>query len=179
MLKRIYILGAAGAGVSTLGHELAHLLDAPWFDVDDYYWAPTDPPFQIKRDINDRLDLLSAHLAVPNWVLSGSLDGWGDAVADQATHILYLDTDTDTRIARIREREFSRFGSRIRAGGDMEVQHEAFLAWAAAYDSGKLPGRSRPRHDNWLANRSVPVVRLDGSQPFDTLLANAVSATSK
>jgi activator of HSP90 ATPase len=37
-----------------------------------------------------------------------------------------------------------------------------FLAWAGQYEEGKLSGRSRERHEQWLAARTCPVVRIDG-----------------
>lgn len=67
MATKLYILGAAGASVSTLGRKLGEALDAPWFDVDDYYWLPTDPPFRIKRSVEQRIELLRADLAARNW----------------------------------------------------------------------------------------------------------------
>lgn len=178
MARTLYLLGAAGAGVSTLGRALGVAMDAPWFDVDDYYWLPTDPPYSVKRPVEDRIALLTAALTAPNWVLSGSLDGWGDAIAARATHIVYVDTDTPTRIARLRDREFSRFGARICPGGDMAAQHEAFIAWAAAYDDGTQPGRSRPRHAAWLTGRTVPVIRVNGAEAPMVLAQRVLHATS-
>ena len=49
MTLRIYLTGAAGAGVTTLGRALASTLQLPHFDVDDYYWYPSDPPYKIGR----------------------------------------------------------------------------------------------------------------------------------
>ena len=37
-------------GTTTFGKALAHCLDHPHFDRDDFFWLPTDPPFQQKRD---------------------------------------------------------------------------------------------------------------------------------
>jgi adenylate kinase family enzyme len=140
MALRVYILGASGAGVSTLGGALARALAVPAFDVDDYYWMPTDPPFRIKRPVEDRIRRLQTDLMLPSWVLSGSLDGWGDPVADLATHVVYVDTPAALRIARLRQREQARFGARIACGGDMHAHHKAFLDWAATYDTGDQPG---------------------------------------
>ncbi|MCY1465501.1 hypothetical protein D9M71_836530 [compost metagenome] len=61
--KRIYISGASGAGVSTLGAALADRLRVPHIDVDDYYWYPTDPPFEKSRPPEERLVLLKRVLA--------------------------------------------------------------------------------------------------------------------
>lgn len=178
MALRVYILGASGAGVSTLGGALARALAVPAFDVDDYYWMPTDPPFRIKRPVEDRIRRLQTDLMLPSWVLSGSLDGWGAPVADLATHVVYVDTPAALRIARLRQREQARFGARIACGGDMHAHHKAFLDWAATYDTGDQPGRSRPRHEAWLAQRPVPVLRLDGRKPPDALVL-AVQAAAR
>lgn len=40
-MARIYIFGAAGSGVTTLGKELSSSLSIPTFDIDDYYWQKT------------------------------------------------------------------------------------------------------------------------------------------
>ena len=59
---RVHITGAAGAGVSTLGVALAKNLELAYFDADNYFWLPTDPPYQLKRDVTDRTELLSHDL---------------------------------------------------------------------------------------------------------------------
>lgn len=79
-LQRVYITGAPGGGVTTLGRALATRLRAPLFDIDDYYWMPTDPPYLVKREIADRIALLASETRNRGkWVISGSLDGWGQA----------------------------------------------------------------------------------------------------
>ena len=65
-------------------------------------------------------------------------------------------------MARLRERERARYGARIDSGGDMAAQSEAFLAWAADYDSERLDMRTYARHERWLALLPCPVLRLDG-----------------
>jgi adenylate kinase family enzyme len=176
--RRIYITGASGAGVSTLGGAIADALVAPFFDVDDYYWLSTDPPFRTKRPPEQRLQMLKMDLAGERWVLAGSLDGWGDAIVEIATRVIYVDTDTTTRVARIRARELQRFGERVRPGGDMFEQHEAFVTWAAAYEDGTVAGRSRHRHETWLSQVRIPVLRLDGGQDVGALLRKALAETA-
>ena len=74
-IRRVHIMGASGAGVTTLGRALADALGLPHHDTDDYYWQPTDPPYREKRDIPDRLRLMhELFLPRPSWVLSGSLE---------------------------------------------------------------------------------------------------------
>jgi hypothetical protein len=53
----------------------------------------------------------------------------------------------------------------------MHDTHREFIDWASQYDDGTLPGRSRPRHEGWLARIGMPVLRLDGSRPTEELVA--------
>ena len=57
-------------------------------------------------------------------VLSGSLVGWGDALIPDFTLAVRVVTDTSTRLARIKQREYARFGARILPGGDNEWQKQ-------------------------------------------------------
>ena len=78
---RIHIMGASGAGVTTLGRALADTLAIPYHDTDDYYWRPTAPPYREMRPSADRLRLMEElFLGRSAWVLSGSLNGWGDSI---------------------------------------------------------------------------------------------------
>ena len=99
MSRRIHITGASGAGTTTLGEHLARVLRCDQFDTDDYYWLPTDPPFRIKRDVSERLHMLEAALTGSDyWVLSGSLDGWGDPLIPLFTSVVFLETPTEIRL---------------------------------------------------------------------------------
>jgi hypothetical protein len=57
----------------------------------------------------------------------------------------------------------------------MYETHREFIGWASHYDDGTLPGRSRPRHEKWLAGLSTPVLRLDGTRPTADLVAAALA----
>lgn len=56
--RRIHVMGASGAGVTTLGRALATALASPHHDTDDYYWKPTAPPYRDKRTREERLRLM-------------------------------------------------------------------------------------------------------------------------
>ena len=93
-------------------------------------------------------------------VVAGSVDGWGEPVETAFDAVVFLSAPTEVRLTRLREREVARYG-----------QADAyFLAWAEQYETGALPGRSRPRHEAWLARRSCPVIRLDSTQPIADLV---------
>src|ERR1700722_19411703 len=78
---RLHITGASGAGVTSLGRALADAIAISHHDTDDYFWRPTNPPYREMREIADRLRLMrEVFLDRSDWVLSGSLDGWGDPI---------------------------------------------------------------------------------------------------
>lgn len=171
---RLYLTGASCAGVSTLGAALKETCQVPQIDVDDFYWLPTDPPFTCKRPPEDRLRLIAQEQAraegrEEGWVLTGSFDGWGDALIAKVDLIIFVDTPTPIRLARLEAREAQRHGARIAQGGDMHAAHLAFRDWAARYDDPAFTGRNRARHLRWLAQQTAPVCHLDGSRPLEDL----------
>lgn len=99
-------------------------------------------------------------------VLSGSLVGWGDALIPDFTLAVRVVTDTPTRLARIKQREYARFGARILPGGDMYDHHQAFLQWAAGYDDGGLDTRSAVLHNEWQKQLACPILTVDGTAPL-------------
>ena len=167
---RIHIFGASGAGTTTLGRALASALETQHFDTDDFYWYPTDPPFQRKRPVGTRVDLMEkVFLPRRDWVLSGSLDSWSNGVDHRFTLAIYLTLDTETRLARLRDRE----GWRLQDPSEREAM-ESFLTWAAGYDDGLLPGRNRARHAAWSRTLDCPVLRMDSNRPVSNLVHEAL-----
>jgi hypothetical protein len=126
----------------------------------------------VRREVPERLEGIAAEQArTGRWVLSGTLDRWaGPAIAD-AGLIVFLEVPTPVRLERLRAREQARFGEALLPGGAMHETHREFIEWAAYYDEGTLPGRSRPKHEKWLAGLGKPVLRLDGTLPTAELVA--------
>ena len=151
---RILITGASGSGTSTLAAALAnHLSHHTYLDGDHYYWLKPEPPFIAKRSPYARLKKLSEDIArVSNFVLAGSVDGWGATVENTFDIIVFLYLPTEIRIDRLRKRELQRFGT----------VDPAFLKWAAQYDTGTEEGRSLAKQRQWLAARNCPVLSLEG-----------------
>lgn len=174
---RIYLIGASCSGVSTLGAMLSSQFNVPLLDVDDFYWAPTDPPFTTKRPPEDRVRLIKDQQAMTDgWILAGSFIGWGDTLIENVDLIAFLYTPTSIRLQRLDTREALRYAHRIRPGGDMYEGHEAFRDWASHYDSPSFTGRNLAQHQRWLDEQSAPVLRLDGEKDTEAL-AKAVTAT--
>lgn len=163
----IHIIGASGSGTTTLGQALAGTLALRHLDTDNYYWLPTSPPFKRTREPKDRLLLLRRDLSAgPGAVVSGSVVGWGPEVEDSFALIVFLYLPTELRLARLRRRELERYGQ----------VDQAFLQWASEYDRGPSAGRSLARHEAWLAQRSCPVLLLEGDLSVDERVQRVVQA---
>lgn len=166
--SRIHVTGASGSGTTTLARSLANHWSVPHADADDYFWLPSDPPYVNMRPENERLNLMQ-RLFVPGgaWVLSGSMLGWGESVVDQCDAVIFLSLNPEERMHRLETREITR-----RAGGEFdEVAWGQFLEWAQGYDNPIFKGRSRARHEKWLRGLNKPVLRLDGAQTREQLVA--------
>lgn len=178
---RLHITGASGAGVTTLGRGLADALAVPHHDTDDYFWQPTRPPYGGKRAIADRLRLMrEVFLDRGEWVLSGSLDGWGDPLIPLFDLVVFIVVPTEVRVRRLREREARRFGAdAIATGGWRHQEAEEFFEWASHYDGDTSVGRNLRRHEAWLAGLPCPVARVDGTQATGELVAQVLAAIDR
>ena len=164
---RIHIFGASGSGTSSLAREISRRYGHRHLDTDDYYWLPTWPPFCTTRVPDERLALLRRAFAESReWVLAGSLCGWGDPLVPEFQLAIFLAVPTPVRMARLARRELTRYGREaIAPGGSLRQAHEEFMDWAARYDGGGPEMRSRAMHEAWLAGIGCPVVRLEGDLP--------------
>jgi adenylate kinase family enzyme len=178
--QHIHILGAPGAGVTTLGKALAERLGFSHFDTDDYVWFTGDAlPYRRKRNPDHRRQLLENDLEKTEaWVLSGALCGWGDVFAPKFEIAIYLWLPAEIRLARIRERETRRYGAeRLTPGGDLNSVFEKFLAWAAAYDVENENIRSRASELRWLEQLTCPVLKIEEEMLLDDLVESVFKNT--
>jgi len=127
----IIVFGASGSACTTLGRELARLLNFEHFDTDDYFFEINNPPFEMKeRPLDERIALLRPLLLKRNFVLSGCIREWGGAFDAMLSMAVFLITPTETRFERVESREFNRNGERIKLGGDLYIQHRKFIDYS-------------------------------------------------
>lgn len=112
------------------------------------------------------------------WVLAGSAVGWGDFLIPSIELAVFLFADSETRKKRIVERETRKFGDRIKQGGDMGAQHQAFIDWAMAYDTAPVTMRSRVMHEEWYNRLPCEKMKLDGALPVQDLRNHVLSGFS-
>ncbi len=172
MINVIHIFGASGSGTTTLGEAIDKILGYKHLDVDDYFWIPSDPPYAAKRASDERQRLLRIDITNnQKSVISGSLCGWGDVFIPYFDLAIFVDTPTEIRIRRIKQREYSKLGSRILPGGDLYDKHTDFVEWAKRYDKAGVEQRSRALHTEWMEKLKCQVITVDGALPIDYLIS--------
>jgi adenylate kinase family enzyme len=175
----IHIVGASGAGTTTLGQALEKEYGYIWLDTDGYFWEQTDPPFVRSLPHEERVKRMNAAITDnPKCVISGSLCGWGDVFIPLFNLVVFVDTPTDVRIERLQKREYERFGDRIRKGGDMYENHIEFIEWAKTYDTAGTDQRSRAMHEEWFKRLSCPLLRMDGTKTIEELLKDVMGVST-
>ena len=179
--RRINLMGAAGSGVTTIGRALAGRLALPHHDSDDYFWLPTVPPYQTTRPAAERLRLMrEMFLPRRDWVLSGTVTGWGDELVPLFDLVVFVTTPRELRLQRLRGREATHFGAdAVAQGGWRHEETESFVEWASRYEAGDREGRSLTKDEAWLAGLPCPVVRVDGSRPLADLVEQLCSEAER
>ena len=170
---RVHITGASGAGVTSLGRALADALSISHHDTDDYFWRPTNPPYLEIREVADRVRLMKEmFLDRSDWVLSGSLDGWGDPIIPSLDSVVFLYVPTADSSASV--------CARARRGGSAPM-----LLLPAARGISRRKNSSSGRRTTMTAlvraaisrgmrrgsrRCRVVVLRLDGCRPLEDLV---------
>ena len=178
MLKRIHIFGASGSGTTTIARAVSEKLGHRHFDTDNYFWYKTDIPYTKIRPVEERLQLMNADLLNHDkWVLSGSLDGWGNPLVPLFELVVFVYVPSDVRVVRLKKREQERYGNEIFFGGSRHEASKEFIEWAAGYDTG-LVGRNLPRHEKWLEGLCCKKIKIV-NHSLDESINTVISAISK
>ncbi|CAI1744558.1 Uncharacterised protein [Serratia fonticola] len=167
-INKIHITGASGSGTTSIAARLATITGFTHLDTDDFYWHATKPPFTAVRECRERQQLLLAALtANTQWILSGSLCGWGDKFIPLFDLVVYVYVQNNTRIERIRKRELARYGESILPGGVEYERNRQFIAWASAYDTSTEVSRNAFKHKQWLEKIACPVIEINNHAECD------------
>lgn len=174
---KINILGASGAGTTTLAKYLSQKEGWKHLDADGFYWEKTKIPFQKKVPIADRNRRLQAAMRVEEpVVLSGSLGTWGSYWDTAFDWVVFLQIPPELRMQRLRKREQKRYGDKLLTDPIIQKQSEDFLAWAAQYDRPGFDGRSLGLHNRWLAGLTCPVLRIEGEIALEAAARRVLEA---
>ena len=169
MSRGIMIAGAAGTGKTTLAGQLAKHLDFQHIDLDDYYFRKdTEIPFTESPPHDEIRENVMKSVTMNPFVMSGTIGSilW-DLVNPLFDLAVLLTVPVEIRMERLQAREYSRYGERILAGGDMHENSQKFLNESRLYETGFHPAVpvTLERHKRWAAELHCPAVWLDGTKP--------------
>ncbi|MBS3740676.1 MAG: AAA family ATPase [Candidatus Cloacimonetes bacterium] len=171
MIKNIHVFGPSGSGTTTLGEILSNEYDLTHFDADDYFWYPTEPPYEKIRPVEERQELLLKDIKLSvSWVISGSITGWGDIFIPYFELVIYLWAPTEIRIKRLKKREYEEFGEELMPGGNMYENHKGFIKWTSKYDFAGTEMVSRRTHELWMNKLKCPLLKIEGIYKVDEIV---------
>ena len=137
-MRRLLVIGCAGAGKSTLARALAATLALPLVELDRVYWRPgwQEP------DRDQWRAAVADHAAAPRWVMDGNYGDTFDLRMPLADGIVWLDYPRGICLRRVAARTLRNHG-RTREGlpdGCPDRFDPAFLRYIWDF-----PVKHRPR----------------------------------
>ncbi|WP_446219088.1 AAA family ATPase [Micromonospora sp. IBHARD004] len=154
-MRRILIVGSAGAGKSTLAREVARRLDLPLIHLDRHYWRPG---WVASDDARFRAEV-AALAARPAWVMDGNYGGTLDLRLPRADLLVLCDPPRLRCLARVLRR---RWAHRTAPRPDLPDGCPERIDLEFLRHVWRYPCRSRPRVLAAVASTApaLPVVRL-------------------
>ena len=154
--------GLNGCGKSTLGRALAQKIGFHFIDNEELFFTrnAADEPYQNPRSRAEVEKLLMEEVRKHgDFVLAAVRGNYGKEILPLYRYTVLMEVPKEIRMERIRNRSFQKFGSRMRAGGELYEQEEAFFGTAA----------SRPEDyaAAWTRTLDCPVLSVDGTRPVD------------
>ena len=162
MGKGIIMCGLNGVGKSTLGRALAEKLNARFIDNEDLYFPKTDASYTYAsprtRDEVEKL-LLQEIRKCGDFVFASVKGDYGEEVCSRFDHIVLVSTPRETRLERVRNRSFQKFGDKMLPGGPLYEREELFFEVVRARDEMTV--------ETWIRTMACPVIRVDGTRPVE------------
>lgn len=138
-MKRILIIGSAGAGKTTLARYLGQHLALPVVHLDQLFWRPgwVAPP------VTDWKQQVNQLLARPTWILDGYYHNTLDVTCRAADTIIFLDIARQRCLYRVclrylRKKLFRQM-RRDLPDGCAEQLRWSFLAWVWTFPQKQRP----------------------------------------
>jgi adenylate kinase family enzyme len=173
---KIQIMGASCAGSTTLGKALAAQMGIPYFDTDDYFWAPSETPYTVKRHPDLRHEMIMADLnRHESWILGGSVIKWGEHWRTMFDLVVFLYIPHELRMQRLHTREVERYGDLIFTDPQRAAQYQEFVAWAAKYEDITFSGRNIKAHEYWLKVVNAKKLEIRGDTTVEERIDRVMS----
>src|SRR5262245_32584770 len=86
-MRRVLVVGCAGAGKTTFSRRLAAMLKLPVVHLDRHFWRPQ---WQLP-DMQEWRETLTTLAAGPEWIMDGNYSGTFDLRMPRADTVIWLD----------------------------------------------------------------------------------------
>jgi adenylate kinase family enzyme len=124
-VRRVSVIGSAGAGKSTVGRALAQVLGTDFLELDSVYhqagWTALSAPEYRER--------VAAAVAGEGWVIDGNYSTVRDLVWARADTVVWLDLPRRTVMRRLVWRTVRRVAGRIELWNGNREQWHHMLSW--------------------------------------------------
>ena len=157
--RGIIVFGANASGKSTVGRELARILNFKYMRHQDYHFEESEIPYTVERSREDCLSLMLADIEkYGSFVLSAVTGDFGNMIPQYYELAVYVSAPLEIRMKRLEQRAYERHGERIRKGGDMYEQHLKFTDFVAS--------RPLSRIEQWAETLTCLIIRIDGTEDW-------------
>ena len=173
MKNVIVVCGLNGAGKSTLGKALAEKLNYRFIDIEDIYFPKDNPEYKYlnPRPFEEVERILSNIISENNnFVLALVKGNFNKDIVSHFKCAVYIEAPKETRIKRVYQRSYNKFGERMLEGGDLYEKEKAFFDFVKSKDENTV--------EVWMSSISCPIIRVNGTLPIDvnvTFIANRVA----
>jgi len=159
---RIIICGGNGSGKSTLGKELAGRIGVPFLDIEDYYFPAntTEYCYDKPREKEEVEQLLKKDMmSLSQYIVAMTRPNFSNDINSMFSSAIYIKVPKSTRLERVKERSFKRFGKRIMPGGDLYVKEKVFFEM--------VRNRKESEIITSLEKLRIPIVEINGERPLN------------
>jgi adenylate kinase family enzyme len=105
---KIYIIGPAGSGKTTLANKISEKTGIKSTTLDDIFWSNEENSFGIKREKEERDSIYENVLNNDSWIIEGAYIEWPKKGLYQSDNVIYL----NIKESEINKRIIKRFISR-------------------------------------------------------------------
>jgi adenylate kinase family enzyme len=105
-MRRVLVVGCAGAGKSTFARRLAHATGLPVIHLDRHYWRPG----WVEPDKEHWASRVGSLVAGPGWIIEGNYGGTLPARLARADTVIHLDMPRRLCLWRVLRRTTLQYG---------------------------------------------------------------------